>query len=147
MNFILKLHRCSVRRSSVFTEGGDSGRIAIIRGITAIHANDPIRIWVYEGTLASGVAGPIGVSNAASHLNRKAVACGSKPCPMVTWRVESLSGEPFTSASGQSIPVVGKIDPRKRAEAIVLTAPFFSNMDDLIGWREQLHALSSALRR
>ena len=41
----------------------------------------------------------------------------------------------------------GKIDPRKRADAILLTAPFFSNMDEFIGRREQMNALSSALRR
>jgi hypothetical protein len=43
--------------------------------------------------------------------------------------------------------VDGKIDPRKHAEAILLTAPFFPNMDEFIGQRRQLNALSSALRR
>ena len=44
-----------------------------------------IRIWVYDGILASGVAGPIDVLNAASHLDaRKFAAPGatSKALPM-----------------------------------------------------------------
>jgi transcriptional regulator GlxA family with amidase domain len=106
-----------------------------------------IRIWVYDGILASGVAGPIDVLHAANRLSGKAAARGSNPLPMFAWRVESLDGQPVKAASGQSIAVDGKIDPRKRAEAILLTAPFFSNMDEFIGRREQLNALSSALRR
>jgi transcriptional regulator GlxA family with amidase domain len=107
-----------------------------------------IRIWVYDGILASGVAGPIDVFNAANHLSAKeAVAHGAKPSPAFEWRVESLDGQPITAASGQRIAVDGKIDPRKRADVVVLTAPFFSNMDDFIGRTEQVKALSSALQR
>ena len=106
-----------------------------------------IRIWVYDGILASGVAGPIDVLNAANQLSGKLAARGSPPSPKFAWRVESLDGQPVTAASGQSISVDGKIAPRKRAQAILLTAPFFSNMDEFIGRREQLNALSSALRR
>ncbi len=106
-----------------------------------------IRIWVYDGILASGVAGPIDVLNAANHLSAREVAHSRHPSPMFTWRVESLDGGPVKAASGQSISVDGKIDPRKRADAILITAPFFSNMDEFIGRRKQLNALSSALRR
>ncbi|SPB14388.1 transcriptional regulator [Caballeronia novacaledonica] len=106
-----------------------------------------IRIWVYDGILASGVSGPIDVFSAANHLSVRVAARGSKPAPRFAWRVESLDGQPVTAASGQRISVDGKIDPRKRADAILLTAPFFANMDEFIGQREQLDALSSALRR
>lgn len=106
-----------------------------------------IRIWVYDGILASGVAGPIDVLNAANHLSAREVTRRPNPLPMFAWRVESLDGQPVRAASGQSIAVDGKIDPRKRADAVLITAPFFSNMDEFIGRREQLNALSSALRR
>src|SRR5260370_8795265 len=63
-----------------------------------------IRIWVYDGILASGVAGPIDVLNAANHLSGKLAARGSKPLPMFAWRVESLDGQPVKAASGHSTP-------------------------------------------
>jgi transcriptional regulator GlxA family with amidase domain len=106
-----------------------------------------IRIWVYDGIMASGVAGPIDIFNAANQLGAREAAHGSSPSPVFAWCVESLDGQPVTAASGQTIAVDGKIDPRKRADAILLTAPFFSNMDEFVGRREQLNALSSALRR
>lgn len=106
-----------------------------------------IRIWVYDGILASGVAGPIDVFNAANHLSAREGARRPDPSCMFEWRVESLDGQPVRAASGQSIAVDGKIDPRKRADAVLLTAPFFSNMDEFIRRREQFDALSSALRR
>lgn len=105
-----------------------------------------IRIWVYDGILASGVAGTIDVLNAANHLSAREGMQRPNPLPMFAWRVESLDGQPVRAASGQSIAVDGKIDPRKPADAVVITAPFFSNMDEFIGRREQLNALSSALR-
>ncbi|SDG08332.1 GlxA family transcriptional regulator [Paraburkholderia phenazinium] len=106
-----------------------------------------IRIWVYDGIMASGVAGPIDVFNAANLLSAQEATRGPTPSPIFAWRVESPDGQSVRAASGQSVPVDGKIDPRKRADAILLAAPFFSNMDEFVGRREQLNALSSALRR
>lgn len=106
-----------------------------------------IRIWVYDGILASGVAGPIDVLSAANHLSAGKSAPRADALPLFEWRVESLDGQPVKAASGQSIAVDGKIDPRKRADAILLTAPFVSNMDEFIGRTEQLNALCSALLR
>jgi transcriptional regulator GlxA family with amidase domain len=106
-----------------------------------------IRIWVYDGILASGVAGPVDVFNAANHLSSRETMRGLDSLPKFAWRVESLDGQPVRAASGQNISVDGKIDARKRADAILLTAPFFSDMDEFVGQREQLNALSSALRR
>src|SRR5258708_32431387 len=68
-----------------------------------------IRIWVYDGILASGVAGPIDVLNAANHLSAREVIRRPNPLPMFAWRVESLDGQPVRAASGQSIAVDGKI--------------------------------------
>ena len=128
-----------------------SGSIAIIRGISDSRARDPtmitIRIWVYDGIMASGVAGPIDVFNAANHLAARESPPSRVPASLFTWRVESLDGQSVTASSGQSISVDGKIDSRKRAHAILLTAPFFADMDEFIGRRAQLIALSSALRR
>lgn len=104
-----------------------------------------IRIWVYDGIMASGVAGPIDVFNAANHMAaREATPPAS---PLFTWRVESLDGQPVRASSGQTIAVDGKIDSRKRADAILLAAPFFADMEEFVGRREQLTALSSALQR
>jgi transcriptional regulator GlxA family with amidase domain len=105
-----------------------------------------IRIWVYDGIMASGVAGPIDVFNAANHLAAREAPPARARAPLFTWRVESLDGKPVTASSGQSIAVDGKIDGRKRADAVLLTAPFFTDMDEFIGRREQLIALTSALR-
>jgi transcriptional regulator GlxA family with amidase domain len=108
-----------------------------------------IRIWVYDGILASGVAGPVDVFSAANHFQARAQASQRKSTSAepLSWRVESLDGQPVTAASGQTISVDGKIDPRKRTHAVLLTAPFFSNIEEFIGRRDELNALSSALRR
>ncbi|MGF6478020.1 DJ-1/PfpI family protein [Paraburkholderia sp. JPY419] len=123
-----------------------SGSIAIIRGISDTRMAI-VRIWVYDGILASGVAGPVDVFSAANQFHARRTAAGTTSAPMLVWRVESLDGRPVTAASGQTIQVDGKIDPRKRADAVLLTAPFFSNIDEFIGRRERLNELSSALRR
>ena len=111
------------------------------------HAMAIVRIWVYDGILASGVAGPVDVFSAANQFHARKAAPGATSVPVFAWCVESLDGQPVTAASGQIIHVDGKIDPRKRADAVLLTAPFFSNIDEFIWRREQLNALSSALRR
>lgn len=105
-----------------------------------------IRIWVYNGILASGVAGPIDVFNAANQLGFREIR-GRSSLPRFAWCVESLDGKPVTAASGQSIAVDGKIDARKRANAVLLTAPFVFNLDELLSRREQLSTLYSALRQ
>jgi transcriptional regulator GlxA family with amidase domain len=106
-----------------------------------------IRIWVYDGILASGVAGPVDVFNAANHLGAREAARGNASFASFVWRVESLDGQPVKAASGQSIAVDGKIDPRKQADAVLLTAPFFADMDQFIARHELLDGLTSALKR
>jgi transcriptional regulator GlxA family with amidase domain len=104
------------------------------------------RLWVYDGILASGVAGPTDVFTAANRLGATAMG-GRAPFQKLLWRVESLDGRPVRTASGQSIEVDGRIDPRRRADAIIVTAPFVADMDEFLARRELLRALSSALRR
>ncbi|CAM3436394.1 helix-turn-helix domain-containing protein [Bordetella sputigena] len=101
-----------------------------------------IRIWVYDGILASGVAGPIDVFNAANHLSAGEAGRSSR----FVWRVESLDGREVKAASGQSIAVDGKIEPRRRTDAVLLTAPFFSDMDKFLAREARLSALLSAIR-
>jgi transcriptional regulator GlxA family with amidase domain len=106
-----------------------------------------IRIWVYDGVLASGVSGPADVFTAANHFAAKHAAVRSRHFQPIAWRVESLDGRPVRGASGRTIAVDGRIDARKRADAILVTAPFVAEMDAFIARREQMQALSSALRR
>ncbi|EIM26266.1 GlxA family transcriptional regulator [Microvirga lotononidis] len=106
-----------------------------------------IRIWVYDGVLASGVSGPIDVFAAANRIAAKSPVNRRQPFQPIRWRVESLNGKPVHSASGQTVAVDGRIDARGRADAILVTAPFVADMEEFVSRREQLHALSSALRR
>ena len=123
--------------------------------------NKMVRIWVYDGILASGVAAPADVFTAANRFaaNRFAAKTAAKTAakgaaarcdrapPSIAWRVESLNGAPVRAASGQIIAVDGRIDGRNRADAILLTAPFVGDMDDFVARRDQIEAVSSALRR
>lgn len=106
-----------------------------------------IRIWVYDDILASGVSGPTDIFTAANHFARKDVSVRGRNFQPFAWSVESIDGRPVRTASGQTVSVDGKIDARKRADAILLTAPFVANMDDFMARRDQLRALSSAVRR
>lgn len=106
-----------------------------------------IRIWVYDGVLASGIAGPIDVFHAANHLGAQNAARRAGPPARFTWRVESLDGQPVKAASGQAIAVDGRIETRGRPNAVLLAAPFVSDIDAFLDRRERLNALSAAIRR
>ena len=105
-----------------------------------------VRFWVFDGILASGVAGPIDVLHAANSLASKRTAGSRATSPKFVWRVESLDGQPVRAASGQSIAVDGCIDARKRSDAILVTAPFVADMDAFLARHDQVRDLSSALR-
>jgi transcriptional regulator GlxA family with amidase domain len=105
-----------------------------------------VRFWVFDGILASGVAGPIDVLHAANALASKRAAASRGTSPKFVWRVESLDGRPVRAASGQTIAVDGRIDARKRSDAILTTAPFVADMDAFLARRDQVRDLSSALR-
>lgn len=100
-----------------------------------------IRIWVYDGVLASGVAGAIDVFHAANTFH---VEGGHDK--KLRWRVESLDGQPVRAASGQTIAVDGKIAARENGDIILLTAPFVGAMDTFIAQRALILALSHALQ-
>jgi transcriptional regulator GlxA family with amidase domain len=103
-----------------------------------------IRIWVYDGVLASGVASAIDIFAAAN-----ALAAG-KPQgagPVFTWSVESLDGRPVRSASGQIIAVDRRIDDRAPSDAVLLTAPFVGDMDVFLQRRDEVLATVAALRQ
>jgi transcriptional regulator GlxA family with amidase domain len=121
-----------------------SGSIAIFHGNSDIMPT--VRFWVFDGILASGVAGPIDVLHAANSLASKRTAGSRATSPKFVWRVESLDGQPVRAASGQSIAVDGCIDARKRSDAILVTAPFVADMDAFLARHDQVRDLSSALR-
>ncbi len=105
-----------------------------------------IRLWVHDGILASGIAGPIDILHAANRLATQAKGLSSAVSPIFKWRVESLDGLPVRAASGQSIAVDGRIGDRRRSDAIVVAAPFVADMDTFLARRDQVNELSSALR-
>jgi transcriptional regulator GlxA family with amidase domain len=105
-----------------------------------------VRIWVYDGILASAVAGPVDVFTAANSLAARS-ADGARPPQKLRWSIESLDGRAVRTASGQSIDADRKIDLRARADAVLVTAPFVMDMDAFLAQREQMAALCKALRR
>src|SRR5262245_40958147 len=67
-----------------------------------------IRIWVYDGILASGVAGTIDVFMAANAVWAERNGTRGKGA-LLQWRIESLDGKPVQTASGQVVGVDGRI--------------------------------------
>ena len=106
-----------------------------------------IRIWVYDGILASGVAGSLDVFTAANTVWAERQRDRSSRVPLLQWRIESLDGKPVQTASGQIIGVDGPINSRTRADAVVVTAPFVSNIERFFEQPERLEPLFAALHR
>jgi transcriptional regulator GlxA family with amidase domain len=102
---------------------------------------------VYDGILASGVAGSIDVFTAANavgadrHGNRRGTA------PLFNWRIESLDGRPVRTASGQIVTVDGPIGTRTTADAVIVTGPFIANIETFFDRPRVLQPLFAALRR
>ena len=103
-----------------------------------------IRIWVYDDVLASGIAGPIDVLTAA---NRIRTARTGVEEPLFAWRVESPDGSAGPTASGQIVGVDGPIDTRTRADAVIVAAPFVTDMGAFFDRVESLRPLLRSLRR
>ena len=80
-----------------------------------------IRIWVYDGILASGVAGSIDVFTGANTVLTERNGKRPGKAPLLRWRVESLDGKPVQTASGQVIAVDGPIHARTTADAVIVT--------------------------
>jgi transcriptional regulator GlxA family with amidase domain len=110
-----------------------------------------IRIWVYDGILASGVAGSIDVFTAANLVfadtNAGRSAKASVKTPLLQWRIESLDGKSVQTASGQIVQVNGPINPRGIADAVIVTGPFVADIERFLERGDVIGQLKSALRR
>jgi transcriptional regulator GlxA family with amidase domain len=105
-----------------------------------------IRIWVYDGITALGVAGSVDAFTAANAVWAENSGNGRSRAPL-QWRIESLDGKPVETASGQILNVDGPINPRAAADAIIVTGPFVANMERFLAKRATLEPLLAALRR
>ncbi len=106
-----------------------------------------IRIWVYDGILASGVAGSIDVFTAANAVWAERQGDRRARAPLLQWRIESLDGKPVHTASGQVVSVDGPINERAAADAIIVTGPFIANIERFFEHPDRLGPLFKALRR
>jgi transcriptional regulator GlxA family with amidase domain len=106
-----------------------------------------IRIWVYDGITALGVAGSVDVFTAANAVWAEKNGIGRTRPPLLQWRIESLDGKQVETASGQIVNVDGPINPRAAAHAIIVTGPFVANVERFFARREALEPLFAALRR
>lgn len=106
-----------------------------------------IRIWVYDGVLASSVTGPIDVFTTANdmwaHKNRDQRG----NAPLLEWRIESPDGKPIRTASGQIMNVDGPINARTAADAVLVPGPFVADVPRFLEKMHILQPLLSALRR
>src|SRR4051812_1645998 len=86
-----------------------SGSIATFRA-NMDTAMRHIKVWVFEGTMASAITGPIDVLAAANVIwcrqNKDAK-------PIFEWRIESPDGKPVRTRSGIVLDVDGAIDTRR----------------------------------
>ena len=109
-----------------------------------------VRLWVYDGVLASTVTGfvdVLAVANAMWRQNAPRIGLA----PLFAWSVESMSGGPVTSASNHAIAVDAAIGARRPADAVVVFGPFVGGGVDafLRHWdaaRADLQPILQALR-
>jgi transcriptional regulator GlxA family with amidase domain len=106
-----------------------------------------IRIWVYDGILASGVAGSIDVFTAANAVWADKNGHSRGTAPLFEWRIESLDGKQVQTASGQIVNVDGPISARTTADAVIVAGPFIANIERFFERPDVLKPLFSALRR
>ncbi len=104
-----------------------------------------VRIWVYEGILASSVAGMVDVFTAANWIAAERRQSG-KPTPL-HWRIESIDGRGIRTASGQRIDVDGPITTRSSADAVVVPGPFVPDVERFLERKDLVTPLIAALRR
>lgn len=106
-----------------------------------------IRLWAYDGILASGVAGPIDVFTAANATWSARNADWRGITPLFECRVESPDGKPVRTASGQIMNVDGPINARTAADAVIVPGPFVPELERFLERPEALQLLLPALRR
>jgi transcriptional regulator GlxA family with amidase domain len=102
---------------------------------------------VYDGILASGVAGSIDVFTAANAVFAETSAGRSLKTPLLRWRIESPDGKQVETASGQVVQVDGPINARAIADAVIVTGPFVANIERFFERGDVIKPLLSALRR
>ena len=104
-----------------------------------------IRLWAFDGTLASGIAGPIDVLAAANaiwlHQNQGAAEA------LFEWRIESPDGKPVRTRSGMVLNVDGAIDARAGADAVLVPGIFFDGLTTLLKRIDDLRPLLATLRK
>src|ERR1700712_2522975 len=105
-----------------------------------------IRIWVYDGILASGVAGSIDVFTAANAVLVERNGNRSGKALLLPWRVEALDAKQVQAASGRVVTVDGPIHARTTADAVIVTGPFIANIERFFDQPEILAPLFAALR-
>jgi len=103
-----------------------------------------IRIWVYDGILASSVAGVIDVFMAANAV--WAERNGHGKAPPLRWRLESMDGKPVQTASGQCVNADGPINARAAVDAIVVPGPFVIDVERFFARTDIIKPLCAALR-
>ena len=106
-----------------------------------------IRIWVYDGITALGVAGSVDIFTAANTVWAERNAVRRPRSPLLQWRIESLDGRPVQTASGQVVHVDGPINPRAAADVIIVTGPFVADIERFFARPDFLKPLFAALRR
>ena len=104
-----------------------------------------IRLWVYDGILASSVASCIDVFTAANAVSGERNGTNRKP--PLQWRIESLDGKAVRTASGQVVNVDGPINVRTGADAVIVAGPFVTDIEHFFARTEALTPLFAALRR
>ena len=104
-----------------------------------------IRIWVYDGILASGVAGSIDVFTAANAVWADKNGHSRGTAPLFQWRIESLDGKPVHTASGQIVNVDGPINARTTADAVIVTGPFIANIERFFDRPDRLQPLFAVI--
>ncbi len=104
-----------------------------------------IRIWAYDGILASGVMGPIDVFTTVNVLWARKHGREGKAARLFEWRIESPDGKPVRTASGHLLQVDGPLNARSAADAVMVPAPFF--LARFLEKPETFQPLFAALRR
>ncbi len=93
---------------------------------------------MYDGILASGVAGSVDVFTAANAVwaetdagrgTKTTLKATTLKAPLLQWRIESPDGKPVQTASGQVVNVDGAINARAIADAVIVTGPFIANIE------------------
>jgi transcriptional regulator GlxA family with amidase domain len=106
-----------------------------------------VRIWVFDEALASGVTGPTDVLTAANRLWLQKNVKQATSKPLFEWRIESITGMPVRTASGQILLVDGPIEARTHADAVIVAAPFLSDIAEFLRRLAEFRPLMTAMRR